>query len=84
MSKRVLKWTVPVDDRSHEIGGGPVVGVAAQGAWDEVVVWTEETDPAPTRTVRVYGTGHEIPEASRHLGSVVAGIFVWHVYEERP
>lgn len=84
MSKRVLKWPVPVGDQLHPIGAGPVVLVATQGAVDEVVVWTEETRDGGTRFVRVYGTGHEIPEASRHLGSVVAGIFVWHVYEERP
>ncbi len=85
MSKRVLKWIIPVDVQPHHIGTGAVVLVATQHAVvDQVVIWTEETGTAATRTVRVYGTGHEIPEASRHLGSTIAGPYVWHVYEETP
>lgn len=83
MSKRVLKWRVPVDGQAHRIGGGPVALVAWQHHLvTEVVIWTEEGDPAPKRTVRVYGTGHPIPDTSRHLGSVVIEPYVWHVYEE--
>ena len=30
MTRRILKWNVPVDDNRHSIGGGPVVHVASQ------------------------------------------------------
>lgn len=88
MSKRVLKWIVPVDDEPHEIGGGPVVHIACQNGPGLVMVWTEEpTNPSrPTepRTAQVYGTGHEVPDRLVHLGSTLAldGALVWHCYAE--
>lgn len=84
VTKRVLKWEVPVDDETHEISGGPVVHVACQHTADVVMVWTEESDlTLAPRTVRVFGTGHPIPKAATHIGSVVTagGALVWHLYE---
>lgn len=83
--KRILKWNVPIDDKSHPIGAGPVVHVAIQG--DDTVlelqVWTEEPAEGEPRTVlaRVYGTGHEYPDEGFALGSVFGhgGLFVWHL-----
>lgn len=92
MSKRVLKWDVPVDDHDHPIGSGRVVHVACQGTPYVVQVWTEEPVPGDrasgTRTeprrVRVYGTGQEIPDYDEHLGSVVTYVngtpLVWHCF----
>ena len=89
MARRVLKWDVPVDDREHEIGGGRVRLVACQHSHDIVQVWTEEPEhpgfgrTTPPRMARVFGTGHPLPEAANHLGSVVTagGSLVWHLYE---
>lgn len=85
--KRVLKWTIPVDDHDHPIGTGPVVLVACQHGPGSVQVWTEESDgpDQEMRRARVYGTGHPVSDGDEHLGSVVAsarGDFpvVWHVY----
>jgi len=80
--KRVLKWAVPVDDQVHHIGHGNVVRVACQHNDPETVyVWTEEYDEAAvTRPVQVFGTGHVIPQPSRHVGSADALGLVWHVY----
>jgi len=85
--RRVLKWTVPVDDQSHHIGSGHVVHVACQGGPDTVQVWTEEywvsdSDESNGRRARVYGTGHRIPEGWDHLGSVLCDGLVWHLYME--
>ena len=82
---KVLKWDVPVDDHDHLIGGGKVVHVACQRRPEVVQVWTEETDESLLnvgRRARVYGTGQEIQEGDKHLGSVVthSGNLVWHVY----
>lgn len=81
--KRVLKWTVDVDDRDHPIGGGKVVAVACQSGPRSVQVWTEEpADAQPlARRARVYGTGHPVPEDDEHVGTALAphGL-VWHVY----
>lgn len=79
--RRVLKWAVPVDDRDHPIGSGPVVLVAESGS--VVYVWTDESGERQAhvgRRARVYGTGHQVPPDDLHLGSVVAWPFVWHVF----
>lgn len=93
--KRVLKWSVSVDDRDHPIGGGPVVLVGCQaGVADVVHVWTEEDADKGTfsasemRRARVYGTAHPIPDDDEHIGSVIAPVppprtLVWHVYGSR-
>lgn len=88
MKRRVVKWAVPVDDQNHPIGTGPVLHVGCQdGARSTVTVWTEEPVvdvPGRYRWVRVFGTIQPIPEGFVHIGSAVAGPFVWHVYGERP
>lgn len=83
MTRKVLKWPVPVDDQQYDIGSGPVLLVDIQGGdMNTVYVWTDEADAeAPVlRKAQVYGTGHVVPEAASPLGSVVAGFFVWHVF----
>lgn len=88
MSRRVLKWTVPVDDQWHQVGSGRVVLVDCQTRPHEVQVWTEEPVDSPEslwrRHVRVFGTGHELPPFGEHLGSVMAagGALVWHLYSD--
>lgn len=83
VSRRVLKWAVPVDDHDHPIGSGPVLHVGMQGS--VVMVWTDEHDserPIP-RSARVYGTGQEVPKDDFGVGSVIDGSFVWHVFVSR-
>jgi hypothetical protein len=81
--RRALRWSVPVDDQWHQIGGGKVLHVDARSN-GTVEVWTlEGSAPSVSRTVRVYGTGHPIAEAdTEHLGSVIVadGALVWHVF----
>lgn len=87
MAKRVLKWEVPVDDKRHKIGPGPVVHIATQyGHNDLLTVWTEEDAWTELpynklRTVQVFGTGH--PYEGKVLGTVVitGGHLVWHVVD---
>jgi hypothetical protein len=85
VSRRVLKWAVPVGSL-HYIGAGPVVLVASQyGQVDVVQVWTEEsTEGHDLIGAQVCGTGHPIPDGMEHVGSTVTanGALVWHVYRE--
>ena len=87
MSLRVLKWSVPVDDRPHEIGMGKVMHVACQNGPESVQVWTLELDEPHTILARVFGTGQPLPgSVCGHLGSAVTagGDLAWHVFEVRP
>lgn len=82
--KRVLKWSVPVDDQDHPVGSGRVLMVECQHRADVVEVWTEETTHTEGiyRRVRVYRTGHEVPEGDEWLGSTMTQgrNLVWHVF----
>lgn len=102
-NRRILRWDVWVNDEEQKIGGGKVVHVdcrlpermlTAYPPTELVEVWTEEvldslTDISQliTRTVRVVGTAHEIPDGYEHIGSVVdpnpSVRLVWHIYEKR-
>lgn len=51
-----------------------------------IVFWAEvnsvEGYPTEDRVLYVVGTGNQMPErANKHLGTTVAGQFVWHLYE---
>lgn len=35
-------------------------------------------------TLHVRGTGHELGDVGRHIGTVVDGQMVWHVFESAP
>lgn len=80
--RRILKWDVPVDDRDHPIGSGPVTLVACQRGADIVQVWTDESDHnnVQLRSARIYGTGQPVPAGDQHIGSVIAGPLVWHAF----
>lgn len=80
----VLKWNVPVDDETHEIGGGPVCFVGCQSRSDIVQVWTIEDPTAPSwRRVGVFGTGQPVTARGPFLGTAIAagGFLVWHVFQ---
>lgn len=73
-----------MDDQWYEIGAGPVVQVACRAGrrspGDLVEVWTlEEVEAAgplpPHRSVRVFGTGHELPADVYHVGTAVVPTF---------
>jgi hypothetical protein len=92
--KRVLKYTIPVDDQAHAVAGrfwhpfGPVVHVACQDGPNSVQVWAETvTDDdlvtETTRDLKVYGTGQPVPLRAGHVGTAItaSGALVWHVYD---
>jgi hypothetical protein len=84
MSKRVLKWDVPVNDQYHYIGSGQVAHVQCQRETAVVQVWTVEKDVIePGRLVRVFGTGQEVPDSLVFLGTTMPNPhLVWHVFGE--
>ncbi len=86
MTRRILKWSIPVDDRDHPMGAGTVVHVACQNHPGAVEVWTDEPDAehVTTTSARVYGTGQPLPQHDEVLGStVVLNGLVWHVLRRR-
>ena len=32
------------------------------------------------KQVMIVGTGHQVPDGFKHIGSCIDGIFVWHLY----
>ena len=77
-SKRVLKWPVGLPgDAPDIVGGGPIAHVA------DGFVWTIEPQGSTKvwRKVLVYGTGDPVPADAVHIGTMMMGPFVWHVFE---
>lgn len=82
--KRILKWSVQVDNAVHDIGGGPVVRAECQYGPDSVQVWTcEVVDQVTTRRVKVVGTGQMFPDQAQPIATALAaeGRLVWHVID---
>lgn len=85
---RVLRFSVPLDDKAHPIAiGKPVLTAVRDNLVAGVEVWieTEVADNFPeggydTRQAQVFGTGHHIPDGTEHIGSCLDGGLVWHVY----
>lgn len=60
-----------------------VVHVGLDPENDYLAVWVAlDTDAPRDRMMRVtvVGTGHQLPDDSRFLGTVRQGMFMWHVF----
>lgn len=46
-------------------------------------VWAivDSDSPLETRRFRIFGTGHPLPRAARHVGTYFESVFVWHIFE---
>lgn len=83
----IYKHRVPLNDAWVEIElhrTAQIVFVGAQ-EHDAIVFWTEEETSRPkyARRFRVFGTGHPIEDADAvYRGTVQAGIYVWHLFEQ--
>jgi hypothetical protein len=74
----------PGDPKHIEMPVGAVVRhFGKQGA--SLFLWAEVDSDAPIelRDVAVIGTGWAAPEDGTHLGTVMDGPFVWHLYARR-
>jgi len=80
----VYRYTVPVDDRWHTLDlTGPIVHVDCRRP-DLVEVWAlAGAEPERPRTLRVFGTGHPLPDDVTYVGTALAagGALVWHLFE---
>lgn len=78
--QQVTKLQVPISASVNLVGLDPTTGDPA--LWVELDSDAEKVE----RTFAIYGTGHDINSAfgcqpPLHVGSVIHGVFVWHVYE---
>lgn len=86
--RTVHKFLVPFAD--PEAGPLPVsrhapvrlTGLDPRTGKPAVWIEVETTNPPGERRMAVFGTGHELPDGWVHVGSMIDGSFVWHIYEE--
>lgn len=70
-----------------EVPGSPqaaVAMVALDPATSAPAVWLEVWPDSPHRFKRAFGifpTGGRLAENAAHVGSLIDGSFVWHIYE---
>lgn len=79
---KIYKHEIPVNDKWHSIPmSGDVLHVGSQQT-SKVHVWALHDDESDVmREFMVIGTGQEIPEGARYVGSTTdfGGFFVWHL-----
>lgn len=50
-----------------------------------ICIWAEAGTQEPDkRYFEIIGTGHKVTDRAIHVGSVLSGSFVWHIYEHPP
>lgn len=91
--RRIFKYPIPLPSLEPEHPGGAKiqmpkfsavvsVGLDPQGVF---CIWAEVDPDAiygyDEREFVIAGTGHFVPEGGAHIGQVVQGPFVWHLYE---
>lgn len=58
--------------------------VHCDNQFGQPMLWVEKPQgpqPVEMRHFEVFGTGWDIPDDARHLGTVIQGKWVWHCYE---
>lgn len=90
MSRQVWKFPLGTMSIVNVPAAAKVVLVALDPATEQPSIWLEVDQDAPKvdRAFGIFGTGHPINgdggyPTPLHVGSVVQGRFVWHVYELR-
>lgn len=87
--KTIWKFQVDVVDRPvvKMPAGSKILPHVVAVSPDRLWLWAEVLPDSPNedRLLCIVGTGNPVPaDVWRHVGSVVAGPFVWHVYEVTP
>ena len=80
-------WKFPLNAATNKIDlprGAKIVSVGLQEG--DIQLWAacDPHLPVERRTIRVVGTGWELPENYTYLGMVQVGPYVWHVLEILP
>lgn len=89
MSRRILRYEVPVDDQWHRIDSpGRRVGPIAARRPDVVEFWSVQSDGSfgidGTGEFRVYATGQLIDDDhAAYMGTAITanGALVWHLFK---
>lgn len=91
-TKAVYKYALPLPNGGRDPDPIPrehtIVHVGVQEDFYGLMLWAEvgiteggspvaEMAPSP---YEAYGTGWVVPDGSTHIGSVIDGHYVWHVY----
>ena len=80
MSKKIYKFEIRPGSETLLPRGAKVIHVGMQGLIP--CVWAI-VDPSARmdKEYRVFGTGHEVPDGWRHVGTWLDAPFVWHLFE---
>ena len=84
--RTVYKYPISLDGTTKLKLYGTILHVGLQDG--QIKLWAIYDDSNPPVEVQFYvaGTGHQIPERidkSKHIGTCVGPVFVWHVFAER-
>jgi hypothetical protein len=80
VTQRIFRYEVPVDDRWHTFRCEPPLHVDCRHP-GFVEFWAYPAEGADDQHLRVYGTGHDMPDELRHVGTALTPdrALVWHL-----
>lgn len=63
--------------------GAEILAVDVQNNTPTIWAIVDTDMPLETKVLGIYGTGHpgDVPDISRHLGTIQLDGFVWHIFE---
>lgn len=83
--KTIHKYRLNItDQQTVDLPRGALILSAGLDPAGVLCLWAAvDTDkPAQPREIRIFGTGHPVPETPiRFIGTVNQGSFMWHVFE---
>lgn len=85
---RILKTDIPVQNDWTDYEMGEIVHVGHQAFGVVTVWWLSAPRPLPSRRLRVFRTGEDVPSLGHrnphHVGTSVdvGGRLVWHLFED--
>lgn len=86
MKKVIHKYTIPFGNGAYGMftiethADGTFLHVGMQGVMPCIWAEVDVDSPLEVEALAVLGTGHEVPEGARHLGTWLDPPYVWHLY----
>jgi hypothetical protein len=85
--KKIWKYKIHVkeEEKTFDMPYGSVILHVGSQFQNQVTLWvqfSEDMGHKSTRTFRIFGTGHSIPDNYIYVGTADDKPFMWHVYEE--
>ena len=81
--KKIYKYTLRISDEQEiEIpDDSEILSVQMQSGEPQIWVLVNPENYTMKRRFKIYGTGHDVEDGLKFIGTFQSGPFVWHLFE---